>query len=141
MSNGLGNVDMIKRCFPTQVLKGDEVMTRIFVYGTLIPVATQVAHSEVLEDSISFMKLYDLGPFPAAIRTTDKDCILHGVHFLIDPITLSNFDAYEGSLYRRSTCITNGGHKCVSYLFHSLGQMQTLINSGVARVLPSGKWL
>ncbi len=100
-------------------------MTRLFVYGTLVPGASV---SPVLErwtvgvaqaDAVAGL-LYDTTRgYPAATFTPDAATVVHGAVVEIDPLrvdaALAALDRYEGREYARITVRTAAGIEAQAY--------------------------
>ena len=122
--------------------------TRLFVYGTLRPgrapagLVAVVAALRVVAAARMPGRLYDLGPYPGAVRDATAPGVVHG-----DVVELSNsapplawFDAYEGidpakpvDLYAREWVeveTDRGAIACWAYLLRRVPSHAAPIASG-----------
>jgi gamma-glutamylcyclotransferase (GGCT)/AIG2-like uncharacterized protein YtfP len=114
----------------------------VFVYGTLMK--GQGNHEllrlakRVGEDSMEEMKLYDLGPFPAAVRSAYDGDVIHGEHYLVNEKEFASLDRLEGypHFYTRSLLpLKNDDRPTWVYHFKSENEVR---ERGTR--IASGKW-
>lgn len=114
----------------------------VFVYGTLMKnygnhallrLATRVG-----EDSMKEMKLYDLGPFPAAVRSAYDGDVLHGEHYLVNEKEFASLDCLEGypHFYTRSLLTLENDDR-PTWVYHFKSEYE--VRERGTRI-PSGKW-
>ena len=106
----------------------------LFLYGTLLPelvsgeIAGIVAQLEPLGPATVRGRLYDLGPYPAAVLEPADDVIVGELFRLPqDPAVLAAFDTYEGcppgseedGLYVRvaGTALRSAGTTCDCWVY------------------------
>jgi gamma-glutamylcyclotransferase (GGCT)/AIG2-like uncharacterized protein YtfP len=100
-------------------------VTRLFVYGTLVPgeVAAAVLDVWTIGDpelDAARGVLYDTGRgYPAATFSDDAATLVHGAVVALDPARLTTaletLDRYEGREYRRLTIRTAKGRDAHAY--------------------------
>lgn len=80
-------------------------------------------------------RLYDLGPYPMAVLSTDKQAVIHGELFAVTQEGLARLDLLEGypSFYERSQLILSTGQ--TAWVYHGLQEQV-----GDAPTIPLGDW-
>jgi gamma-glutamylcyclotransferase (GGCT)/AIG2-like uncharacterized protein YtfP len=136
------------------------VSRHLFVYGTLLPdlppdsLRERIVSLRALGTASVPGRLYDLGPFPAAVLGDEGEAQVWGQVFELpsDPALLAALDAYEGfdpcrpetSLFLRvlrSVTLAGGAVvSCWVYVYNGTPGDAPLIDGGDYRRWPAAGW-
>jgi gamma-glutamylcyclotransferase (GGCT)/AIG2-like uncharacterized protein YtfP len=121
-----------------------EQIRHVFAYGTLQlglapnEIAPVVERLRPVGEGFLFGKLYDLGPYPAAVIDPASALVIYGTVYELpdDAEVLRRLDAYEGPEYSRIeqlvTLVGGGAFACWVYDY--------LSDPGEDRLIKSGRW-